>query len=52
MCIRDRLYGDIASTFNAESEGERASAIELAVEALHLTQKISKDSGEGESIYG
>ena len=50
--LEGTLYGDIASTFNAESEGERASAIELAVEALHLTQKISKDSGEGESIYG
>ena len=50
--LEGTLYEDIASTFNAESEGERASAIELAVEALYLTQKISKDSGEGESIYG
>ncbi len=46
------LYDDIAAAFGATTEGERASAIELGVEALYLTQKISKDSGEGETIYG
>ena len=46
------VYDDIARAFHAESDGERAAAIELAVEALYLTQKISKDSGEGETIYG
>ena len=50
--VRSSLYSDIAAAFSAESEGERAAAIELAVEALYLTQKISKDSGEGETIYG
>ncbi|OEY13511.1 magnesium chelatase [Corynebacterium sp. BCW_4722] len=52
------LYDDIAAAFGVSdterghNEGERASAIELGVEALYLTQKISKDSGEGETIYG
>ena len=50
--LEGSLYDDIANTFGAETQGERAAAIELAVEALYLTQKISKDSGEGETIYG
>lgn len=50
--LQGSLYDDIARAFGAATEGERASAIELAVEALYLTQKISKDSGEGETIYG
>lgn len=50
--LQGSLYDDIAQAFDAATEGERASAIELAVEALYLTQKISKDSGEGETIYG
>ena len=50
--LEGSLYDDIAQAFDAATEGERASAIELAVEALYLTQKISKDSGEGETIYG
>lgn len=50
--LEGSLYDDIAAAFNAQTPGERAAAIELAVEALYLTQKISKDSGEGEIIYG
>lgn len=50
--LEGSLYDDIAAAFNAQTPGERAAAIELAVEALYLTQKISKDSGEGETIYG
>ena len=50
--LEEPLYNDIARAFHAESDGERAAAIELAAEALYLTQKISKDSGEGETIYG
>ncbi|MDR7328968.1 sigma 54-interacting transcriptional regulator [Corynebacterium guangdongense] len=46
------LYEDIAAAFDASSEGERAAAVELALEALYLSRKISKDSGEGETIYG
>lgn len=50
--LEGSLYDDIANTFGAETQGERAAAIELAVEALYLTQRISKDSEEGETIYG
>ena len=46
------LYDDLSNAFDATSDGERAAAIELGVEALYLTRKISKDSGEGETIYG
>lgn len=46
------LYADIAKAFNADSEGSRANAIELALEGLFLSRKIAKDSGEGETIYG
>ena len=46
------LYEDIAEAFGASTSGERAAAIELAFEALYLSRKISKDTGEGETIYG
>ncbi len=46
------LYDDLAAAFDARTDGEKAAAIELGVEALYLTRKISKDSGEGETIYG
>ncbi|MGP6173621.1 sigma 54-interacting transcriptional regulator [Corynebacterium sp. A21] len=46
------LYDQIAAQLGATDEGTRASAIELAFEALYLARKISKDSGEGETIYG
>lgn len=46
------LYEQIAAKFGATDEGSRASAIELAFEALYLARKIAKDSGEGETIYG
>lgn len=42
------LYDDLASAFG----GPRASAIELGFEALYLSRKIAKDSGDGETIYG
>ncbi len=46
------LYSDLATAFGATDDGTRASAIELAFEALYLSRKISKDSGEGTTIYG
>lgn len=46
------LYDQIATRLGATDEGTRASAIELAFEALYLARKIAKDSGEGETIYG
>jgi magnesium chelatase subunit I len=46
------LYDQVAARLGATDEGTRASAIELALEALYLARKIAKDSGEGETIYG
>ena len=34
------------------ADGERASAIELALEGLFLARKIGKDSAGGETVYG
>jgi len=45
-------YDALAERFGAKSTGERASAIELALEGLYLARRISKDSGDGETIYG
>jgi magnesium chelatase subunit I len=42
----------IANKLNAESEGERAAALELALEALYLAKRIDKVAGEGETVYG
>ena len=42
----------IAKRLGADSEGERAAALELALEALYLAKRIDKASGEGETVYG
>ncbi|MGO9925114.1 MAG: magnesium chelatase, partial [Mycobacterium sp.] len=42
----------IAAKLGAESEGERAAALELALEALYLAKRIDKVSGEGQTVYG
>jgi magnesium chelatase subunit I len=36
----------------AGGDGERASAIELALEGLFLAKKVGKESGDGETVYG
>ncbi|MBM6404880.1 AAA family ATPase [Phycicoccus sp. CSK15P-2] len=46
------LYDAVAERFGATNEGERASAVELALEGLYLARRISKDSGDGETVYG
>ncbi|MEA9985642.1 magnesium chelatase [Subtercola sp. RTI3] len=46
------LYDEIAGRLGASTEGERAGAIELALEGLYLSRKVSKESGGGEAIYG
>lgn len=46
------LYDQVAERFGATSEGERASAIELALEGLYLARRISKESDDGQTIYG
>ena len=42
----------IATKLHAESEGERAAALELALEALYLAKRVDKVSGEGQTVYG
>ena len=42
----------IAERLNAETDGERAAALELALEALYLAKKIDKSTAEGETVYG
>ncbi len=46
------LYDQLAERLSAETPGERANAIELALEALFLSQKISKDADAEGTIYG
>ena len=43
---------EIAARLGATTPGQRASAIELALEALYLAQKISKDADEAGTVYG
>ena len=42
----------IAGRLGAESEGERAAALELALEALYLAKRIDKTADLGETVYG
>ncbi len=42
----------IAERLAAETDGERAAALELALEALYLAKRIDKVTGEGETVYG
>jgi magnesium chelatase subunit I len=46
------LYDQVAERFDATSDGRRASAIELALEGLYLARRISKESDDGQTIYG
>ncbi|KMO74673.1 Magnesium-chelatase 38 kDa subunit [Mycolicibacterium obuense] len=43
---------EIQRRLEASTDGQRAAAIELALEALYLAKRIDKVSGEGETIYG
>jgi len=42
----------IAARVKAESDGERAAALELALEALYLAKRIDKAIDDGETVYG
>jgi magnesium chelatase subunit I len=46
------LYDQVCDRLDAHNDGERAGAIELALEGLYLARKISKESGGGETVYG
>ncbi len=46
------LYDDICERVGATDDGQRAGAIELALEGLYLARRVSKESGRGETVYG
>ncbi|OMH24985.1 magnesium chelatase [Tersicoccus phoenicis] len=46
------LYDDVAARLDGGSTGHRAGAIELALEGLYLARKLSKESGDGQTVYG
>ena len=46
------LYDQVCERLGATDDGQRAGAIELALEGLYLARKVSKESGRGETVYG
>ena len=46
------LYDEVAARAGAASAGERASALELALEGLFLAKRIGKDSDGQRTVYG
>ena len=46
------IYDEVCERLGATNDGQRAGAIELALEGLYLGRQISKDSGGGETVYG
>ncbi|WP_017936167.1 AAA family ATPase [Nocardioides sp. Iso805N] len=46
------LYDDVCERLDARNDGERAGAIELALEGLYLARRIGKDSDGSEVVYG
>jgi magnesium chelatase subunit I len=46
------LYDEVCDQLGATNDGERAGAIELALEGLYLARKIGKDSDGSETVYG
>ena len=44
--------GDITERMKATSDGEKAAAVELALEGLYLARRISKDpDDDGQTVY-
>ena len=46
------VYDALCHRLGATTDGERASAVELALEGLYLARRIAKDSADGETVYG
>ncbi len=46
------LYDEVANRVGATTPGERASAIELALEGLFLAKRIGKDADGSQAVYG
>ena len=45
-------YDQVMDRLDARNDGERAAAIELALEALYLARKIDKEQVDGQTVYG
>lgn len=46
------VLDEIADRLGAQTEGQRAAAVELVLEGLYLAKRIDKQSDEGETVYG
>jgi len=46
------LYDDVCARLDARNDGERAGALELALEGLYLARRIGKDTDGDEVVYG
>lgn len=46
------LYDQISERLGATSDGQRAAAVELALEGLYLARRIAKESDDEATIYG
>ncbi len=46
------LYDQVMDRLDARTDGQRAAAVELALEGLFLARKIGKDTVAGETVYG
>lgn len=46
------LVDRIAERLDAETDGKRAAAIEVALEGLYLSRKLSKETAGGRTVYG
>jgi magnesium chelatase subunit I len=46
------LYDQVMDRLRTTNDGQRASALELALEGLYLARRISKESADGETING
>ncbi|WP_203568166.1 magnesium chelatase [Aestuariimicrobium ganziense] len=45
-------YDEVCDRLDATTDGQRASAIELALEGLYLARRVSKDTDGGQTLYG
>ncbi|GAA4711303.1 magnesium chelatase [Nocardioides conyzicola] len=46
------LYDEVCDRLGATNDGQRAGAIELALEGLYLSRKVGKDTDGSETVYG
>jgi magnesium chelatase subunit I len=46
------LYDQVCDRLGATNDGQRAGAIELALEGLYLARRVGKDTDGSETVYG